>query len=181
MPKPKKAEKEPIDEFTPMGLEDLKKFVEEQQKKLSDVKNRRNFVQQEREMINNYYNISKTEQKKIDDQIKVVEFDMDELSKNHTKDLEAFTNKFKHLEYDHETFITRTLNENSQKAVSEEEVIRKEREDEYLKRKQKLKSDIKDKANDNRENIEKKKKNIETQYDTKMKNLEAKLKKIRQK
>ena len=106
---------------------------------------------------------------------------MDELSKNHTKDLEAFTNKFKHLEYDHETFITRTLNENSQKAVSEEEVIRKEREDEYLKRKQKLKSDIKDKANDNRENIEKKKKNIETQYDTKMKNLEAKLKKIRQK
>ena len=106
---------------------------------------------------------------------------MEDLSKDHTKELEAFTNKFKHLEYDHETFITRTLNENSQKAVLEEEEIRKIREKDYLARKSNLKTSIKDKANDNRENIEKKKKNIETQYDTKMKNLEAKLKKIRMK
>jgi len=175
------AKKGPVidPQFEKMTLEEVKKCVEEQQQKLSDVKNRRNFVQQEREMINNYYQISKTEQQKIDDQIKVMEFEMENLSKNHAIQLEAFTNKFKHLEYDHETFIKFTLNENSKTAVKDEEDERENREKRYLDKKQELKTSIKRMAIENQTEIDKRKKSHEGSYENQTKKLENKLKKLR--
>lgn len=178
MPRPKKKP-EPNDNFMTMSLQELKDFVEAQQKTFASVKNKRNFVQQERELINDYYQISKTEQKKLEDKIKVVEYEMDELNKNHNKEIEAFTNKFKHLEYDHETFITKTLVETSQTAVKHEEEERDKREKAYIAKKDELKTSIKDNAARNRKDIEKKQYTQKTNYENVKKEMKEKQAKLR--
>jgi hypothetical protein len=132
-------------------------------------------------MISSYYDISRNEFDKIKKQVEQVEIEMEQEETNHRIALNAFTNKFKHLEYDHEIFITKTLIDNSEKAVKEEDEKRHQRENIYMDKKANLKQTIKENADLNRDNIEKKKLMLEDKINKKKANLEDRMQKINDK
>jgi hypothetical protein len=129
-------------------------------------------------MISNYYDISKNDFNKIKKQIEQVEIEMEQEETNHRIALNAFTNKFKHLEYDHEIFITKTLKENSEKAVKEEDENKQKRENIFMDKKSDLKQNIKENADLNRDNIDKKKLMSEDKVNKKKANLEERMQKV---
>lgn len=175
-----KAPPEEVDEFTQMDIDQLQKYIDSQKEVLNQSKIRRNFVQQEREMINNYYEISKDDLKRIELEIEKEEFLMESLEQKHREDINAFVNKFKHLEYDHETFINETLKKNSIKALENELDSRKEREEFFMNHKMNLKKDIKEHAGFYREDIEKTKDKLEKRYKQVKDDLEKRLNEIQQ-
>jgi hypothetical protein len=132
-------------------------------------------------MINNFYIISQDEQKKYLAEIENLETDMERKENDHKNEINAFINKFKHLEYDNDIFINQTLVDNSKKAVIEEDKSKREREKKFLDKKQKLKTDIKEDSNNNREIINKKKRELENAYKKKKGDLENSLKEVKNK
>jgi len=174
----KKKEKEPIDKFTEMEEDKLIEYITKTKQQIVEAKVKRNFVQQERDMITNFYEISKDEQKKLEEAIEKEEIAMDQLNKEHQNEINAFQNKYKHLEYDHEMFINDALPKNSQEAVEREEEIRKNREDIYMEKKADLKTAIKTNTKTHRDDIEKEKKTLQNNYDDKKKQLEQRLRDI---
>ena len=176
--KGKKKEKEPKDKFTDMEEEKLIEFIQKTKEQIKEVKVKRNFVQQERDMINEFYEISKLEEKKLRDACEKEEIVMDHLQQEHQNNINAFINKYRHLEYDHEIFINEKLPNKSQEALDKEEQIRKHREDIYMQKKQDLKDDIKLNTIKHRDQIESKKANLQNNYDDKKRQLEERLKNI---
>ncbi len=132
-------------------------------------------------MINNFYIISQDEQKKYLAEIENLETDMERKENDHKNEINSFINKFKHLEYDNDIFINQTLVDNSKKAVIEEDKSKREREKKFLDKKQKLKTDIKEDSNNNREIINKKKRELENAYKKKKGDLENSLKEVKNK
>ena len=132
-------------------------------------------------MINNFYIISQEEQKKYGSQIENLETEMERKEVDHRNEINAFINKFKHLEYDNDIFINQTLVDNSKKAVVEEDKSRKDREKMFLVKKKDLKSLIKDDANNNREIINKKKNDLENIFRRKKNELENSLREVKNK
>jgi hypothetical protein len=132
-------------------------------------------------MIGSYYDTSKNEFEKIKKQVEQVEIDMEQEETNHRIALNAFTNKYKHLEYDHEIFITKTLKDNSEMAVKEEDEKRQQRENIYMDKKANLKQNIKENADLNRDNIDKKKLMLEDKINKKKSNLEERMQKVNDK
>ena len=176
--KGKKKEKEPKDKFTDMEEDKLIEFIQKTKEQIKEVKVKRNFVQQERDMINEFYEISKLEEKKLRDACEKEEIVMDHLQQEHQNNINAFINKYRHLEYDHEIFINEKLPNKSQEALDKEEQIRKHREDIYMQKKQELKDDIKLNTIKHRDQIESKKANLQNNYDDKKRQLEERLKNI---
>ena len=125
---------EPQDQFIQMDLDQLQEFLIATQEQLKEAKMKRNFVQQEREMINSYYEISRDEEKQTIMEIEKLEFLIQTAENKHKEDINGFVNKFRHLEYDHDLFITDTLEKNSQNSIKKEEEIRADREKHYLDR-----------------------------------------------
>lgn len=132
-------------------------------------------------MINSYYEISKDEWSKLQALIQKEEFEMDKLENEHRNDINAFINKFKHLEYDHDTFINKILVENSENAVKDEEKIRLERENNFMQKKGDLKKDIKERTDSNRNEIKSKQENLDNRYKKAKDELERRLLEIKQK
>ena len=174
----KKKEKEPIDEFTEMPPEKLMEYINKKREELKEAKTKRNFVQQERDMINQLYEISKQEEKKLIDAKEKEEIVMEHLDNEHKSELNAFINKFRHLEYDQDIFITDTLPKQSQLALEREEEIRKNRENIYMDKKQNLKEDIKTNTITHRNDIQKEKETLKKNYDDTLNNLNQRLKNI---
>lgn len=108
------------------------------------------------------------------------EYEMEKLEEHHQNNINAFNNKYKHLEYDHEIFKTKTLVDNSEKAVREEDAIKQERELKYLDRKQNLKTKIKEEAHFYSDDIEKAKERLDRKFKAMEHELEEKLKKIKE-
>ena len=141
--KGKKKEKEPKDKFTNMEEDKLIEFIQKTKDQIKEVKVKRNFVQQERDMITEFYEISKQEEKKLRDACEKEEIVMDHLQQEHQNEINAFINKYRHLEYDHDIFINEKLPNKSQEALDKEEQIRSHREDIFMQKKQDLKDGIK--------------------------------------
>jgi hypothetical protein len=160
---------------------------------LKEQKTKRNYVQQERDLIESYYNISINEEKMLISQIESIEKEKEVIQTDHKVEIAAYSNKYQHLEYEHDIFINKTLQSEAQLAVEEEEKIRQQRENIYFNDKQDLKYNLKLENDQNRMNIEKEqallKKRLETfekslkdnlktvrnNYEEKIKNLEADL------
>jgi chromosome segregation ATPase len=174
----RKPPKEIPDEFNEMDLEGLQKYIANNVEVLKDLKAKRNYVQQERELINSYYEISREELRKIEMEIEKEAFVMENLDKQHQEDINAFVNKFRHLEYDHDIFINDTLEKNSTNALKNEEDIRAQREAIYLNTKNFLKKEIKNNSDVNREDIRQAKENIEKKYNANKAELERRLNSI---
>ena len=176
--KGKKKEKEPKDKFTNMEEEKLIEFIQKTKEQIKEVKVKRNFVQQERDMITEFYEISKQEEKKLLDACEKEEIVMDHLQQEHQNEVNAFINKFRHLEYDHDLFINEKLPNKSQEALDKEEEIRGHREEIYMQRKQELKDGIKLNTVRHRDQIESKKTSLQNTFDDKRRQLEERLRNI---
>ena len=170
--------REEIDNFTPMELDQLQDYLNNFSEQLKEAKMRRNFVQQEREMINSYYEISRSELEQIKKEIEKEEFLMQEMETRQREDINGFVNKFRHLEYDHDVFITETLERNSQNALTKEEEIRTDREKQYLNRKSDLKKEIKNESEVNRKEIDELKTRLDKKYNQEKESLENRLRDI---
>ena len=176
--KGKKKEKEPKDKFTNMEEDKLIEFIQKTKDQIKEVKVKRNFVQQERDMINEFYEISKQEEKKLREACEKEEIVMDHIQQEHQNNINAFINKYRHLEYDHEIFINEKLPNKSQEALDKEEEIRGHREEIYMQKKQDLKDSIKANTIKHRDQIESKKANLQNNFDDKKRQLEERLKNI---
>ena len=174
--KGKKKEKEPKDKFTNMEEDKLIEFIQKTKDQIKEVKVKRNFVQQERDMINEFYEISKQEEKKLREACEKEEIVMDHIQQEHQNNINAFINKYRHLEYDHEIFINEKLPNKSQEALDKEEEIRGHREEIYMQKKQDLKDSIKANTIKHRDQIESKKANLQNNFDDKKRQLEERLK-----
>ena len=106
---------------------------------------------------------------------------MEKLNEDHQAQINAFINKYKHLEYDHDIFINGTLLENSDKAGREEEGTRVKREELFLQQKEDLKKEIKDNAGFDRDEIDDSKSVHEKKYKKTKDELELRLKETQQK
>jgi hypothetical protein len=71
------------------------------------------------------------------------------------------------------------LVDNSKKAVIEEDKSKRDREKKFLEKKQKLKTDIKEDSNQNRDKIVSKRKTLESNYNNKKEELETALKELK--
>jgi len=109
------------------------------------------------------------------------EYEMEKLNEDHEAQINAFINKYKHLEYDHEVFTNGTLVENSEKAAREEEANRVIREELFLQQKELLKKEIKDNAGTNRDFINDRQNNHVLKYNKTKSELENHLKEIQEK
>ena len=176
--KGKKKEKEPKDKFMTMEEDQLKEFILKTKEQIKEAKVKRNFVQQERDMITEFYEISKQEEKKLKDACEKEEIVMDHLQQQHQNEINAFINKYRHLEYDHDLFINEKLPNKSQEAMDKEEEIRGHREEIYMQKKQELKDGIKTNTIRHRDQIESKKASLQHNYDDKKRQLEERLKNI---
>ena len=127
---------------------------------------------------NVFYELSKEEEKKLRDACEKEEIVMDHLQQEHQNEINAFINKFRHLEYDHELFINEKLPNKSQEAMDKEEEIRGHREEIYMQKKQELKDGIKSNTIRHRDQIESKKQSLQNNYDDKKRQLEERLKNI---
>ncbi len=120
---------DPIDpSYISMNYTDLLKEIEFLKNNLKELKTKRNFVQQERDLIENYYQISIEEEKTINANVLRQAKMIEDLETNHKYEINAFSNKYQHLEFEHENFIDKTLVLNGQQAVDDEENTRKNRE-----------------------------------------------------
>ena len=176
-----KKEKEPDDKFMTMEEDQLIDYIKDMKEKIKESKSKRNFVQQERDMITEFYDISKNEEKKLKDACEKEEIVMDHLQQEHQNEINTFINKYRHLEYDHDIFINDTLPKNSRSAVEREEEIRRNREQIYMVKKRELKDGIRTNTITHREDIEKEKENLKNNFDEKKRQLEARLRSIIQK
>ena len=174
----KKKQKEPNDKFMQMSEEELIEFINKTTDQIKESKNKRNFVQQERDLITNFYDISKDEENKLKEAIEKEEVVMDTLQKEHQDEINAFINKYRHLEYDHEMFMTSTLTKISKEANDTEEQIRANRETIYMKKKEDLKSGIKTNTITHKDQITKEKDTLARNFDDKKKSLEDRLRRI---
>ena len=161
-----------------MEEDKLIEFIQKTKEQIKEVKVKRNFVQQERDMITEFYEISKQEEKKLRDACEKEEIVMDHLQQEHQNEINAFINKFRHLEYDHELFINEKLPNKSQEALDKEEEIRGHREEIYMQKKQDLKDNIKTNTVKHRDQIESKKSTLQHAFDDKKNQLEERLKNI---
>lgn len=174
----KKKEKEPVDEFTEMKEEELIEYLKKNEAIVKEAKMKRNFVQQERDMINDYYTNSKIEEKKLREAIEKEEIVMEHEDNEQKNLINAFINKFRHLEYDQDMFITDVLPRQKQQALEMEEEIRKNRETFYMNKKQQLKEDIKTNTITHRNDIQKEKDTLKKTYEDTQNNLTQRLKNI---
>lgn len=157
-------------------LEDMFNNLRDQVK---DAKMRRNFVQQERELINSFYEISRSEHEKILKEIEIEEQKMQENENYHNQEINAFSHKFQHLEYDHDTFIKETLDRNYTNALNKEEEIRAQRENQYLDKKSQLRREMKIQVSTYRDEVDERNRINENNYNRNKINLEEHLKKIK--
>jgi growth arrest-specific protein 8 len=163
------------DAFSTMSLEELQDYIVRTSEILKETKSKRNFVQQERELINSYYEISKEENRKLELEIEKEEILMENMEKNHKEEINAFVNKYKHLEYDHDVFINDILKNNQIEATKNEEEIRSKREKQFIDKKIELKNRIRETTDTNRKDIEKLQNNLENLYNRTKEKLDRKL------
>lgn len=171
---------DPIDpSYVLMNYTDLLKEIEFLKNNLKELKTKRNFVQQERDLIENYYQISIEEEKTINANVLRQAKMIEDLETNHKYEINAFSNKYQHLEFEHENFIDKTLVVNGQQAVDDEENTRKNRENIFFIDKVELKTQLKEDTENNRLEIEKEKDNLKKTYEVIRKQLDDSLKEVK--
>ena len=91
--------------------------IRELERKLKSASNERNYVQLERDTVQSYYDITKEEVHDCELEILTKEREMEEMQHAHVRNIRVYSQKVKHLEYEHKT----DLRESKEKAEGEEE------------------------------------------------------------
>ena len=97
----KKEEPEPEDEFMKMDGATLERTMAALREKLTDTKIKRNLMQIERDMVHDFYNNTRKEIGELESDVKNYDTKMQDLEDAHKVEIKVYTQKVKHLEYEH--------------------------------------------------------------------------------
>lgn len=144
-PKKEKKKKEKVEEvvveeseFDTMDLEMLREVVPMQRQQLEKSMLDRNYVQLERDAIQQYFDITRREVQELDLAITAKDREMELLEDNHRVELRVYQQKVKHLEYEHRNNIKGIIRDGTTLLDMEQE-NHENRERELLKAKEQLK------------------------------------------
>ncbi|CAD8078000.1 unnamed protein product [Paramecium sonneborni] len=101
-PKPKKAPQEPEDEFTKMTAQELTQNLQIFRDKLTELKQKRNYIQMDRDMVQNFFSNCLSEIQELNIKIVNKETEAEQLEETHRIQLKSYLQKVKHLEYEQE-------------------------------------------------------------------------------
>jgi chromosome segregation ATPase len=125
-------------EYDTMDLEMLREVVPMLRQQLEKSMLDRNYVQLEKDAIQQYFDTTKREVKELELAISAKEREMELLEDNHRVELRVYQQKVKHLEYEHRNSIQNIIQEGTGLLENEQEV-HESRERELLRIKEQLK------------------------------------------
>mmetsp|Transcript_28687 Transcript_28687/g.33127 ORF Transcript_28687/g.33127 Transcript_28687/m.33127 type:complete len:468 (+) Transcript_28687:32-1435(+) len=132
---------EPTDEFTTMDGATLKSLLPQMRDKLTDILSKRNYIQNDRDMVENFYNNTQKEIDELQKKIMNKETEAEKLEEDHRVEVKAFMQKVKHLEYDQKA-ANREINQKGENYNAEEDIYHKNWLEDMKEKKQDLKKDI---------------------------------------
>ena len=169
--KGKKGQKDPRDsvpeEIKSMDIASLKREIESWRQQLLDTKVSRNKFQNEKDIIKQFYEVTRKDLEDIKAQVMNKDTEMERLEENHRVEVKVYTQKIKHLEYDHQNSLGQ-LNIDSKETQKDETNHHIKSQNQMKLEKIELKKEIEEQE---LANIQKINKEIES-YDKAMKNLE---------
>mmetsp|Transcript_12161 Transcript_12161/g.13091 ORF Transcript_12161/g.13091 Transcript_12161/m.13091 type:complete len:477 (-) Transcript_12161:509-1939(-) len=136
----KKAEEAKVEEseYDTMDLEMLREVVPMLRQQLEKSMLDRNYVQLERDAIQQYFDTTKREVRELELAISAKDREMELLEDNHRVELRVYQQKVKHLEYEHRNNIKNIITEGTN-LLETEQTNHEERERELLRVKEQLK------------------------------------------
>ncbi|KAL4496407.1 hypothetical protein ABPG72_014637 [Tetrahymena utriculariae] len=98
----KKKEEEPNDEYMSMTGADLSQTLEKLKERVNEMRTNRNYIQMDRDMVENFYHNTLKEISEVKTKISNKETEAEEKESKHRIDVKVFLQKVKHLEYEQE-------------------------------------------------------------------------------
>ncbi|EAS01688.1 growth-arrest-specific microtubule-binding protein (macronuclear) [Tetrahymena thermophila SB210] len=98
----KKKEEEPDDEYKSMTGADLTQTLEKLKERVNEMRTNRNYIQMDRDMVENFYHNTLKEISEVKTKISNKETEAEEKESKHRIDVKVFLQKVKHLEYEQE-------------------------------------------------------------------------------
>jgi len=136
--KAKEPEKEEESEYDTMDLEMLREVVPMLRQQLDKAMLDRNYVQLERDSIQQFFDISHRDVTELELNVQSKEREMEMLEDNHRVELRVYQQKVKHLEYEHRNNIKDIVKEGTS-LLEDEQKAHEGRERELLRSKEQLK------------------------------------------
>ena len=99
--KKKAADIEPDDDYMKMDGETLEQTRARNKDKLAEAKIKRNMLQMEKDMVQDFYHNTRAEIKELDARVKNLDTDMQTMEEKHRTVIKVYMQKVKHLEYEH--------------------------------------------------------------------------------
>jgi len=138
--KGKKADEEPEEEseYQTMDLEMLREVVPMLRQQLDKSMLDRNYVQLERDSIQQFFDITRREAKELELAVSAKDREMEILDDNHRVELRVYQQKVKHLEYEHRNNV-KTIVRDGTSLLEQEQSNHAQRERDLLRAKEQLK------------------------------------------
>ena len=136
-----------------MDLEMLHEVTPMLQQQMEKTQLDRNYVQLERDTIQNFYDISRQDVKDMEMKIKDKDREMEIKEENHRTEVRVYMQKVKHLEYEHKNNVKR-VSVDAMTRVDGESTLHGTRESDLKISKRSLKLELKEKELSNEEEIE---------------------------
>lgn len=119
----------------------LKALLPQMRDKLADILSKRNYIQSDRDMVENFYNNTQKEIDELQKKIMNKETEAEKLEEDHRVEVKAFLQRVKHLEYDQKA-ANREINHKGEQYNTDEEIYHKNWLESMKNKKQELKQDI---------------------------------------
>lgn len=116
----------------------LKDMIPLLQEKLDKIKMDRNFVQLEKDAIQQYYNITQLEIKELELAIQSKQCEMEEYEEKHRIEIKIYQQKVKHLEYENMNNID-IINDSMNQLINNEKQLYQKKEELFLTNQEELK------------------------------------------
>jgi len=122
---------------------DLHKKVKELEETVVSEEKSRNYMQLERDKINQFWEITKKELEDLRANLRVKDREMEELEERHQMEIKVYKQKVKHLLYEHQSNIS-SLKTDGEAQLKEQSELHRDREGELHKDKRSLKLEIRE-------------------------------------
>ena len=109
--KKKNAEIEPDDDYMKMDGETLEQTRARNKDKLAEAKIKRNMLQMEKDMVQDFYHNTRAEIRELEARVKNLDTDMQSLEEKQRTQIKVFMQKVRHLEYEHDNNIDKVKGE----------------------------------------------------------------------
>ena len=152
--KAKKDEKPPdeVNEYETMDLEMLREVVPLLKQTLAKKSLDRNYVQLERDALQQFYDISRSEVEDVKGEIAKKDRDMELMEENHRVELRGYLQKVRHLEYEHRHAL-RGVGEDTKHFDTEEKEAHEQRTHALKKAKTSIRTELGEREISNAEEV----------------------------